>query len=185
MANRVMRLISKNEVRETLVKSGIYGNVMTIPELKKISINVGAGKAIGNSGYIDYIVEAISLITDQKPIVTKAKVSESNFKLRKGYPIGVKVTLRGHRMYNFLNKLVHFSLPRVRDFEGLNPKSFDGRGNYTFGIKEHLIFHEIDFDKVKEIIGMDITLVTSAKNNEDAERLLRALQLPLKERKNG
>jgi large subunit ribosomal protein L5 len=160
-------------------------NVMQAPELKKIVINVGAGKAVADANYMKSAVEDISLITGQKPIINKAKVSESNFKLRKGVPIGLKVTLRKDRMYDFLSKLVNVALARTRDFEGLNPKSFDGRGNYTFGIKEHLIFYEIDFDKVVNVIGMDVTLVTSAKNDEQAEVLLRHLGLPLKEKKNG
>lgn len=175
----------KNRIVKELLGSGLYKNVMQIPELKKIVVNVGAGKAVGNQNFIKNAVDDIAMITGQKPVVTKAKVSESNFKLRKGAPIGIKVTLRKDRMYDFFDRLVNFALPRVRDFEGLSHKSFDGRGNYTFGIKEHLVFHEVDFDKVDEVIGMDITLVTSAEKDEDAERLLRALGLPIKERKNG
>lgn len=178
-------LLSKyrEQIVQDMMKSGKYGNIMEVPELKKIVVNVGAGKGIGNSNYIKAVVNDISLITGQKPVITKAKVSESNFKLRKGAPIGVKVTLRNKMMYNFLERLIFLALPRVRDFEGLSHKSFDGRGNYTIGIKEHLIFHEIDFDKVTDIIGMDITFVTSAKNDENAKELLMGLGLPIRERK--
>lgn len=173
----------KDQIIKDMMKSGKYRNVMEVPALKKIVLNVGAGKGIGNSNYIKSVVNDISLITGQKPVITKAKVSESNFKLRKGAPIGVKVTLRSKMMYNFLERLIFLALPRVRDFEGLSHKSFDGRGNYTIGIKEHLIFHEIDFDKVTDIIGMDITFVTSSKNDENAKELLMGLGLPIRERK--
>ena len=173
----------KDQIVKDLMKTGNYRNIMEVPELKKIVLNVGAGKGIGNPNYIKSVVNDISLITGQQPVVTKAKVSESNFKLRKGSPIGVKVTLRKQMMYNFLERLIFLALPRVRDFEGLNFKSFDGRGNYSIGIKEHLIFHEIDFDKVTDIIGMDITFVTSAKNDDNAKELLLALGLPIRERK--
>jgi large subunit ribosomal protein L5 len=175
----------KQEILKVMFATGKFKNIMEVPTLHKIVINVGAGKAIGNSNYITSVVDALKLISGQKPVITKAKVSESNFKIRKGAPIGVKVTLRNKRMYDFLERLNSFSLPRVRDFEGLSYKSFDGRGNYTFGVKEHLIFHEIDFDKVTDVIGMDITFVTTSRDNDGAEMLLRNLGLPLKERKNG
>lgn len=171
---------NKDLIREAMIASGKYSNVMSLPELKKIVLNIGAGKAAGNSNYLKEAVEGLTLISGQKPVVTKAKVSESNFKLRKGAPIGVKVTLRGRRMYDFFNRLVNYAIPRIRDFNGLSLKSFDGRGNYTFGIKEHLIFHEIDFDKVSDVIGMDVTFVTSAVNDEDALHLLIELGLPFK-----
>ena len=176
-------LLSKyrQEIVPALAKN--YKNVMQVPKLDKIVLNVGAGKGIGNTTYIPSVVNDLTLITGQKPVVTKAKFSESNFKTRKGAPIGVKVTLRKAKMYDFLERLISFALPRVRDFEGLNFKSFDGKGNYTFGLKEHLIFHEIDFDKVDNIFGMDVTLVTSAESDKEAEELLRAFGLPLKDRK--
>tara|TARA_Y100001935_G_C17307932_1_gene513656 strand:- start:3972 stop:4529 length:558 start_codon:yes stop_codon:yes gene_type:complete len=175
----------KENVIKNLMSKGSFKNIMQVPELKKIVVNVGAGKAIGDPNFIKSAAEDIALITGQRPVITKAKVSESNFKLRKGAPIGIKVTLRKDRMYEFLERLIKVALPRVRDFEGLKYNSFDGRGNYTFGLKEHLVFHEIDFDKVTNVLGMDITLVTSAENDKDAEELLRELGLPLKERKNG
>lgn len=182
MSTRLYNTYKKDIVKQ-LVKSQSYSNIMKVPKVEKVVINVGAGKAIGNSAFLESVVKDLTAITGQKPVITKAKRSESNFKLRQGAPIGVKVTLRKHRMYEFLDRLISLALPRVRDFEGLSFKSFDGRGNYTFGIKEHLIFHEVDFDKINDIIGMDVTIVTSAPTNEEAEALLRAMGLPIKHRK--
>ena len=156
------------------------GNVMQVPRLTKITINMGLGEALQNSKLIESGVEQLKIITGQMPVVTKAKKSISNFKLREGVPIGVKVTMRGNRMYEFWERLVCFSLPRVRDFKGLPPKAFDGRGNYTIGLKEQLIFPEIDFDKIEKIKGMNITITTSAKNDEQGRCLLTHMGLPLR-----
>jgi len=170
----------RKEIVPALMKSGDFKNVMDVPKLEKIVFNIGLGKALQNSKLIDAAINDVALITGQRPVVTKAKKSEANFKLRKGQSIGVKATLRSHVMYDFFNKLISLSLPRVRDFEGLSSKSFDGRGNYTFGIKEHLIFHEIDYDKVVDVLGADITIVTTAKNDEDAKKLLKAFSFPIR-----
>lgn len=179
--NYIPNLFKRNkEIVKEFLDQKLFNNPMQVPKLEKIIINVGLGKATGNQKLIDNIARDISLISGQKPIITKAKKSEAGFKIRQGQPIGAKVTLRKYRMFDFLERLISLALPRVRDFEGLSKKSFDGRGNYTFGIKEHLIFQEIDYDKVEDIIGADITIVTTAKTNEDAEKLLRALGLPLK-----
>jgi len=157
-----------------------YSSVMQVPKLVKITINKGIGEATTDKKLIDIGLEEIGLIAGQKPVATIAKKSVSNFKLREGMPIGVKVTLRGNRMYEFLDRLVSISLPRVRDFKGVNDKSFDGRGNYTLGVKEQIIFPEISIDKVKSISGMDITFVTTAPTDEEAFELLKALGMPFK-----
>ncbi|MBQ1551931.1 MAG: 50S ribosomal protein L5 [Clostridia bacterium] len=166
------------EVAPALMKKFSYKSVMQIPRLEKIVINVGAGEAKDNPKAIDAICNDISLITGQKPVVCKAKKSVANFKLREGMPNGVKVTLRGDRMYEFLDRLFNVALPRVRDFRGINPNSFDGRGNYSMGIKEQLIFPEIDFDKIDKVRGMDICFVTTAQTDEEARELLGALGAP-------
>lgn len=155
-------------------------SVMSVPKLDKIVLNIGTGDATTNSKLIDAALNDIALITGQKGVVTKAKKSIAGFKLREGQPIGVKVTLRGENMYNFLDKLIAIGLPRVRDFRGLSPKAFDGRGNYTIGIKEQLIFPEIEFDNVVKVRGMDIVLVTTAKTNEEAFSLLSKLGIPFR-----
>ena len=155
-------------------------NVMEIPKIEKITINMGLGEALQNSKLIESGIEQLKIITGQMPVVTKAKKSISNFKLREGVPIGVKVTMRGNRMYEFWERLVCFALPRVRDFKGLPPKAFDGRGNYTIGLKEQLIFPEIDFDKIEKIKGMNITITTSAKSDEQGRCLLTHMGLPLR-----
>lgn len=155
-----------------------YKSVMQVPHLDKIVVNVGVGDAIEDKKRIDEVVEEISMITGQKPIVTKAKKSIASFKLREGEPIGVKVTLRGIRMYEFFDKLVSISLPRVRDFRGVSKNSFDGRGNYTLGVKEQLIFPEINYDKVNKVRGMDIVIVTTANSDEEAYALLKELGMP-------
>lgn len=155
-----------------------YKNVMQIPKLEKIVINVGAGEARDNSKVIESIMNDIAAITGQKPVVCTARKSVANFKIREGMKIGVKVTLRGEKMYEFLDRLLNIALPRVRDFRGINPNSFDGRGNYNLGIKEQLIFPEIDYDKIDKVRGMDICLVTSAKTDEEAKELLAEFGAP-------
>ena len=154
---------------------------MQIPKLDKIVINVGCGEARENSKVVDAIVSDLAQITGQKPIICKAKKSVANFKLREGMPIGVKVTLRGDRMYEFLDRFFNLSLPRVRDFRGINPNSFDGRGNYAMGIKEQLIFPEIDYDKIDKVRGMDIIMVTTANTDEEARELLKLMGAPFAE----
>ncbi len=155
-------------------------NVMQVPKLQKIIVNMGLGEAIQNGKLIDAGVEQLRIITGQQPVVTRAKKAISNFKLREGMPIGVRVTLRGNRMYEFFERLVNFSLPRVRDFKGLSPKAFDGRGNYTLGLKEQLIFPEINFDKIDQIKGMNITIVTSADSDEAGKVLLKTMGFPIR-----
>lgn len=167
-----------SEVAPALMKKFSYKSVMQIPKLEKIVINVGAGEARDNSKVINAIVNDLSIITGQTPAVCKAKKSVANFKLREGMNIGVKVTLRGNRMYEFLDRLFNVALPRVRDFRGINPNSFDGRGNYNMGIKEQLIFPEIDYDKIDKIRGMDICFVTTAKTDEESKALLELLGAP-------
>ncbi|MBH9787758.1 50S ribosomal protein L5, partial [Clostridioides difficile] len=149
-----------------------YKSVMQLPKVEKIVINMGVGDAVQNSKALDAAVEELTIITGQKPVVTKAKKSIAGFRLREGMPIGAKVTLRGERMYEFLDKLISISLPRVRDFRGVSKKAFDGRGNYTLGVKEQLIFPEIDYDKVSKVRGMDIVIVTTANSDEEARELL-------------
>lgn len=153
---------------------------MQIPKVEKIVINMGVGDAVANSKVLDDAVEELTQISGQKPIITKAKHSIANFKLREGMPIGCKVTLRGERMYQFLDKLVSIALPRVRDFHGINGNSFDGRGNYTLGVKEQLIFPEINFDKIKKVRGMDIVIVTTAKTDEEGRTLLQLMGMPFR-----
>ena len=175
-----------NRLRERYVKEIVpnmqkkfnYKSVMQVPKLDKIVINIGCGDATHNSKLLDAACNDLLQITGQKPVVTKAKKSIAGFKIREGQAIGCKVTLRGERMYNFLDKLISVSLPRVRDFRGLSPKAYDGRGNYTIGIKEQLVFPEIEFDDVVKVRGMDIVLVTTANTNEEAHALLEELGIP-------
>ena len=167
-----------NEVAPALMKQFNYKSVMQIPKLDKVVINVGCSEAKDNSKVIDAVVADLKKITGQTPIVCKAKKSVANFKLREGMPIGVKVTLRGERMYEFVDKLMNIALPRVRDFHGVSANSFDGRGNYSFGIKEQLIFPEIEYDKIDALRGMDISFVTTAQTDEEAKALLKALGAP-------
>jgi len=167
-----------NEVVPQLMNRFHYDNPMQVPKLEKIVINSGVGEGKENPKALDEMVEEIKMITGQKPVITKAKKSIANFKIRKGMPIGVMVTLRGNRMYEFVDKLLSVALPRVRDFRGVSSKSFDGRGNYTLGIREQLIFPEIDYDKVEKIRGMEIVFVTTAKNDEEGYELLRLLGMP-------
>ena len=172
------RDLYKNEVAPALMSKFGYKSPMQIPKFDKIVINVGAGDAKDNSKVIDSIVEEISLIAGQKAVPTYARKSVANFKLREGVKIGVKVTLRGERMYEFMDRLFTFALPRVRDFKGINPNGFDGRGNYSMGLKEQLIFPEIEYDKVDKIRGMDITFVTTANTDEEAKELLTLMGAP-------
>ncbi len=168
----------KSEIAPALMKKFEYKSVMQIPKLDKIVLNVGCGEARDNSKVVDAIIDDLSTISGQRPIVCRAKKSVANFKLREGMPIGVKVTLRGDKMYEFLDRLFNLALPRVRDFRGINPNSFDGRGNYAMGIKEQLIFPEIDYDKIDKVRGMDIIMVTTAKTDEEARELLTLFGAP-------
>ena len=165
-------------VAPALMKKFNYKSVMEIPKLDKVIVNVDAGEAISNSKVIDAIVNDITQITGQKPVICRAKKSVANFKLREGMPIGVKVTLRRENMYEFVDKLFNVAFPRVRDFRGINPNSFDGRGNYSTGIKEQLIFPEIEYDKIDKVRGMDINFITTAKTDEEAKELLSLLGAP-------
>ena len=165
-------------VAPALMKKFNYKSVMEIPKLDKVVINVGAGEAISNSKVIDAIMNDLMQITGQKPIICRAKKSVANFKLREGMPIGVKVTLRRENMYEFVDKLFNVAFPRVRDFRGINPNSFDGKGNYSTGIKEQLIFPEIEYDKIDKVRGMDINFITTAKTDEEAKELLKMLGAP-------
>ena len=171
----------RQEVVPAMMDKFGYKNVMQVPKLEKVTVNVGLGEAVQNPKALDAAVEDLKVITGQKPVVTRAKKSIAAFKLRAGMQIGAKVTLRGERMYDFVDKVVNAVLPRVRDFRGVSPKSFDGRGNYTLGIKEQIIFPEIDYDKVDKVRGMNITIVTTAKTDEEARELLRLLGMPFKE----
>lgn len=180
MAARLKEVYS-SEVAPALMKKFEYDSVMQIPKLDKIVINVGCGEARENSKVVDSIINDLTQIAGQKPIVCRAKKSVANFKLREGMPIGVKVTLRGDRMYEFLDRFFNLSLPRVRDFRGINPNSFDGRGNYAMGIKEQLIFPEIDYDKIDKVRGMDIIMVTTANTDEEARELLKLMGAPFAE----
>jgi large subunit ribosomal protein L5 len=170
----------KSDVVPKLKNKFGYKNPMQVPKLEKVIINMGLGEAIENIKILDSAAEEIAIITGQKPIVTKARMSISNFKLRAGVPIGIKVTLRRDRMYYFLDKLLAVALPRVRDFKGVSPKGFDGRGNYTMGVKEQIIFPEINYDKIDKIKGMNITIVTTARNDEEGLELLRLLGMPFR-----
>lgn len=167
-----------DEIVESLTKKFGYKNVMQVPKLDKIVINMGVGEAKENAKVLETAVKDLETITGQKAILTKAKNSIANFKIREGMPIGCKVTLRGEKMYEFLDRLVNLALPRVRDFRGVNPNSFDGRGNYALGIKEQIIFPEIEYDKVDKVRGMDIIFVTTAKTDEEARELLKSFNMP-------
>ena len=166
------------DVAPAMMKKFGYKNVMEIPKVEKIVINMGVSDAVGNPKAMDAAVSDLTQISGQKPIVTKAKKSISAFKVREGMSIGTKVTLRGERMYHFLDKLLNVALPRVRDFRGISPKAFDGRGNYSLGVKEQLIFPEMEYDKIVKIRGMDITVVTTAKTDEEARELLKLMGMP-------
>ena len=168
----------ENEVVKSLMEKFNYSSKMQAPKIEKIVLNIGVGDAVSNSKLLDDAVNELTLITGQKPVVTRAKKSIAGFKLREGQAIGCKVTLRGERMYEFLDKLVNVSLPRVRDFRGVNPNAFDGRGNYALGIKEQIIFPEIEYDKVDKVRGMDIIFVTTANTDEEARELLTLFNVP-------
>jgi len=175
--NRLKEKYEK-ELTPALTSKFNYKSVMQVPKIEKIVINMGVGDAVQNAKVLDNAVEELTLITGQKPVVTRAKNSIAGFRLREGMPIGCKVTLRGERMYEFLDKLISVSLPRVRDFRGISKKSFDGRGNYTLGVREQLIFPEIDYDKVSKVRGMDIVIVTTANTDEEARELLTLFGMP-------
>ena len=169
-----------NEIVDAMTKRFGYENIMQVPKLEKIVVNMGVGEAKENSKILDSAIAALEKITGQKAVTTKAKNSVANFKIREGMPIGCKVTLRGEKMYEFLDRLVNLALPRVRDFRGVNPNAFDGRGNYALGIKEQLIFPEIEYDKVDKVRGMDIIVVTTAETDEEARELLAQFGMPFK-----
>ena len=172
-------------LRDELRKQFGFKNVMQIPRLEKIVLNIGMGEAIGNAKAMDAAASDLAQITGQRPVVTKSRRAISNFKLRIGMPIGLKVTLRGERMWHFYEKLVTVALPRIRDFQGIPDRSFDGRGNFSLGLKEQLVFPEIDYDKIDRLRGMEITIVTTAKNDEEARALLRGLGMPFKASSKG
>ena len=172
----------KKEIGPAIAKEFEIKNAMAIPQLEKIVVNMGIGEAIGNSKVLDSAVEELTAITGQKPVVTKAKKSIASFKLREGMKIGTMVTLRGNHMYEFLDRLISVALPRVRDFRGISAKAFDGRGNYTLGIKEQLIFPEIDFNRIDQTRGMNISIVTTAKNDEQGRSLLKLFGMPFKKK---
>ena len=175
--NRLKEKFNK-EITPALMSKFNYKSIMEVPKLDKIVINMGVGDAVANAKSLDVAVEELATITGQKPLITRAKKSIAGFRLREGMPIGAKVTLRGERMYEFLDKLVSVSLPRVRDFRGVSKKAFDGRGNYTLGVKEQLIFPEIDYDKVSKVRGMDIVIVTTANTDEESRELLTLFGMP-------
>lgn len=181
---RLKEYYNKNVV-EMMMKQFGYSSIMAVPKISKITLNMGVGEAVGDKKIMNHAIEDMSKIAGQKPVITKAKKSIAGFKIRDGWPIGCKVTLRSNRMYEFLDRLINVALPRVRDFRGLNVKSFDGTGNYSMGIQEQIVFPEIDFDKTDSIRGMDICITTTAKTNEEAKALLEAFDLPLKDRNKG
>ena len=182
MAKALPRLRKQYEdtVRASLMEQFGYKNPMQVPKLDKIVINVGVGEAVQDKKKVEKVAEEIALIAGQKPVVTRARKSIAGFKLREEMPIGVKVTLRAERMYEFLDRLITIALPRVRDFQGVNPKSFDGRGNYAMGLKEQLVFPEISYDKVDQVRGMDIIICTTASTDDEARALLKGFQMPFK-----
>ena len=167
-------------IKGDLTKEFGYANVMQVPRLDKVVLNMGVGEAVSDSKKVKAAAADLGLIAGQRPVITKARKSIAGFKLREGMPVGVKVTLRKDRMYEFLDRLVNIALPRVRDFRGLNPKSFDGRGNYSMGLKEHIIFPEIDYDKVEDVLGMDIIVCTTAQSDDEARALLKGLNFPFR-----
>ena len=174
----------KDEIVDAMIKKFGYKNIMEVPKLDKVVINMGVGDAIDNPKNLDEAVAELTQIAGQKPVITKAKKSIANFKLREGMPIGCKVTLRGEKMYEFVDRLINLALPRVRDFRGVNPNAFDGRGNYTLGVQEQIIFPEINIDSIDRILGMNITFVTTAKTDEEGYALLKEFGLPFKNAKN-
>lgn len=175
-----LKEVYRSEVVPALIKEFGYKNVMEVPRITKITLNMGVGEAVGDKKQLENAVADLEKISGQKPVVTKARKSVAGFKVREGFPIGCKVTLRGERMWEFLERLVDIAIPRVRDFRGLNPRSFDGRGNYSMGVREQIIFPEIDYDKIDKIRGMDITITTTARTNEEGAALLRAFSFPFR-----
>jgi len=170
----------KESVVKELTDKFDYKSVMQVPRITKITLNMGLGEAVGDKKVLEHACNDLTAISGQKPVVTKARKSIAGFKIREGYPIGAKVTLRGERMWEFLERLISIAIPRIRDFRGLNPKSFDGRGNYSMGLREQIVFPEIDYDKVDKIRGLDITITTTAPSNEEGKALLEAFNFPLK-----
>ena len=170
----------KNEAVAKLTEQFGYANVMQMPKITKVTLNMGVGEATSDKKLIDFATADLEKLSGQKPVVTKARKSVAGFKVREGWPIGVKVTLRGERMWEFLDRLVNIAIPRIRDFRGLNPKSFDGRGNYSMGVREQIIFPEIEYDKIDRIRGLDITITTTANTDEEGRALLSALSFPFK-----
>lgn len=181
MSNRLKEHFQQT-VKPALQEQFSYQNVMEIPCIQKVVVNMGLGEAVTDKNVLNKAMEDMAQITGQKPVVTKARKSVAGFKIRKGWPIGCKVTLRRDAMYNFLDRLISIAIPRIRDFRGLNPKGFDGKGNYNFGITEQIVFPEIEYDKVDQIRGMDITIVTTANTDEEANYLLRQFNFPIKNR---
>ncbi|ASP47942.1 50S ribosomal protein L5 [Cognaticolwellia beringensis] len=172
----------KDTIVTELQKKFEYKSVMQVPRIEKITLNMGVGEAIADKKVLEHATNDLTAISGQKPVTTVARKSVAGFKIREGYPIGTKVTLRGERMWEFLERLISISIPRIRDFRGLNPKSFDGRGNYSMGVREQIIFPEIEYDKIDKIRGMDITITTSAKDNEEGHALLAAFNFPFKKK---
>ena len=175
-----MRALYQNQIVQTLMKEFGYKNVMQVPSIKKISINIGLGEALQNNKAVEAAVGDLTIIAGQKPVVTKARKSIAIFKLREGMPIGAMVTLRGTRMWDFLDRVINVVLPRQRDFQGVSPDSFDGRGNYSIGLREQLVFPEIEYDKIDKVRGMEITIVTSAQSDNEARRMLALMSMPFK-----
>ncbi|MFY0666153.1 MAG: 50S ribosomal protein L5 [Natronospirillum sp.] len=175
-----LKALYKSDVMPALTKEFGYKNVMEVPRVTKITLNMGVGEAIGDKKQIENAIADLEAISGQKAVVTKARKSIAGFKIREGWPIGAKVTLRAERMWEFLDRLVDISLPRVRDFRGINPKSFDGRGNYSMGVREQIIFPEIEYDKVDKLRGLDITITTTARTNDEGRALLKALSFPFR-----
>jgi len=178
--SHMMKEKYQKEVMPAMIKSFQFDNMMRVPKIKKVVVNIGVGEALENAKALDAGLNDMMNITGQKPIVTKARKSISNFKLREGRAIGIKVTLRGEKMWSFLDRLMNVALPRVRDFRGVSPNSFDGRGNYTLGLREQLVFPEIDYDKIDKVRGMEISIVTSASNDEEGKELLQLLGMPFR-----
>ena len=175
-----LKALYESELKLKLKEELNSPNIMAVPRVSKITLNMGVGEALGDKKQLENAVADMVAIAGQKPVVTKARKSIAGFKVREGWPIGCKVTLRGERMWEFLDRLVDVSIPRIRDFRGLNPKSFDGRGNYSMGVKEQIIFPEIDYDKVDKLRGLDITITTTAQSNDEGRALLEALQFPFR-----
>ncbi|MBI4780288.1 MAG: 50S ribosomal protein L5 [Oscillatoriophycideae cyanobacterium NC_groundwater_1537_Pr4_S-0.65um_50_18] len=181
MANSKLKSLYQDKVAPKLIEQFNYGNIYQVPKVVKITVNRGLGEAAQNAKALEASLAEIALITGQKPVVTRAKKAIAGFKLRKGMPVGIMVTLRSDRMYAFLDRLINLSLPRIRDFRGVSPKSFDGRGNYTLGIREQLIFPEVEYDRIDQIRGMDISIITTANTDEEGRALLKELGMPFRD----